>query len=135
MPLSTDLKAQLKTLAAQGDKISQALLSANHDIALTAGVETSNVIKVTGQVTDGVGNPVPGVRDVLVTSVPVSGAGTMTDGGFGTFKVGSATKSVWLQTDSNGKFQVDVLNIVAEDNLIQAIAPDGDVQFLKLTFA
>jgi hypothetical protein len=135
MSITTDTAAKLRKFADAGDIVAEALVQNSKDIKLVAGTEATNVIKVTGQVVDGVGLPVQGVKDVLVTSVPVSGAGTMTDGGAGTFKVGSGTKQVWLQTDATGLFQVDVLNAAAEDNLVQAVVADGSVALLKITFA
>lgn len=135
MTLSTDKKAQLKTQAAAGNMVAQALLDMSLDIELTKGVEAANIIKVTGIVRDGVGLAVPGVKNVIVTSVCVAGAGGLTDGGAGVFKAGSTTKVAWLQTDANGKFEVNVTNASAEDNLIHCQLGNGDDAMIVLTFA
>lgn len=137
-PSHTSLLASLRNHAAAGNEAAAALMALLDNtfyVALTAGVEAANVIKVTGQVTDQDGQAVAGVKDVLVKSIPVSGAGTMTDGGTGSIKAGSAATETWVQTDANGNFQLDVLNAVAEDNLIVAHLDNGTTEMLKLTFA
>ena len=131
-------RAQVKNHAAGGDISAQMLdklLDGILNVEMTAGTEAANVIKVLGKVKDLDGTPVKAVTNVLVTSVPIAGVGTMTDGGKGVFKAGSGTKSVWLQTDVNGEFEVDVLNASVEQNLIQAELDEGETQFLVLTFA
>jgi hypothetical protein len=135
MAIKAQVAAQLKALAAAGDMMAKAVVENTQDIKLSAGAEASNVIKVTGQILDGAGNPEAGVKDVVVKSYPVSGAGTMADGGAGVVKKGAASTEVWMQTDANGKFELDVTNAAAEDNLIVAQTGDGDVAMLKLTFA
>lgn len=135
MAIKSDVAVKLKALAQAGDMVAAAIVENTRDISLSAGTESANVIKVTGQILDGAGVPAKGVKEVLVTSVPVSGAGTMTDGGSGSVVVGSASTSVWMVTDSTGKFQVDVLNAAAEANLVKAETADGDVAMLRLTFA
>lgn len=129
--------ALLRSLADRGDKVASmlfAFLNNTYYLALSAGAEAANVIKVTGQVKDQDGQAVAGVKNVLVTSKPVSGAGTMVDGGNGTVKAGSASTSIWMQTDANGSFQVDVTNVVAEDNLIIAELDNGTTEMLVLTY-
>jgi len=135
MALSPNAKLRLAELAKQGDMVAQALSADAQDIVLTAGVEAANVITVTGQIVDGLGTPIAGVQNVVVTSIPVSGAGTMTAGGTGTVKAGSASKEVWIQTDATGKFSVGVLNVAVEDNLVRAVTANGEVAMLKLTYA
>ena len=135
MALSNSQKATLKHLAAAGDMTAKALVDGVKDMVLSKAVEAANVIKVTGQMVDGAGNPMMGVQNVLIQSMPIAGAGTMTDGGAGVVKAGSASLSMWMQTDATGKFQVDVLNVVAEDNLVQVTTDNGDVAQLVLTFA
>lgn len=135
MALSPRAAVMLKELAKAGDMVAKALVENTTDILLSAGAEAGNSILVTGQVTDGVGNPKPGVQDVVVTSIPITGTGLLTDGGAGVFKFGSGTKQCWLQTDSTGKFEVAVANAVAEDHLITAQVGSGEVAVLKLTFA
>lgn len=128
MALSANAMAYLKHLAAAGDIMAKALVEGSSDLKLSAGAEAANVIKVTGQVRDK-------ATQVVVRSYPVSGAGTMTDGGAGTVLAGSASTAVWMQPDAQGKFQVDVLNIVAEQNLIVVETSSGDTSMLVLTFA
>lgn len=135
MAINTITAARLKSLADGGDMVAKTLVENVRDISLTAGAEAANVIKVTGQVKDGVGNPVAGTFEVLVTSKPIAGAGTLTDGGAGAIVVGSASTEVWMTTDTTGKFEVNVTNVVAEANLIKAVVPDCDVAMLRLTFA
>ena len=133
--MNSSTAATLKHLAAAGDMTAKALVEGVKDILLTAGVEAVNVIKVSGRIVDGVGNPKPGVQNILAVSKPVSGVGTMTDGGAGTIIAGSASVSVWMQTDATGAFQLDVLNAVAEVNLVQVTTDNGDVAQIVLTFA
>jgi methionine synthase I (cobalamin-dependent) len=128
MALSANVMAYLKHLAAAGDMMAKALIEGSSDLKLSAGAESSDVIKVTGQVTDKAGQ-------VVVKSIPVSGEGTMTDGGAGTIVAGSGSKEVWVQPDATGKFELDVLNAAAENNLIVATTSNGDVSMLVLTFA
>lgn len=135
MALNAQIAARLKNLAEAGDMVAKALVENTKDISLSKGVEAANVIKVTGQIKDGVGAVLLGVKNVIVESFPIAGVGTMTDGGVGAFKSGSGTTKVWLQTDANGKFEVDVLNATAEDNLIVAHTDDGDMGQILLTFA
>lgn len=130
--------ALLRSLAERGDQAAVALMALmdnTYYASMSAGAEAGNVIKVTGQVKDQDGNDVAGVKDVLVRTFPPAGAGTMTDGGFGTFKKGSGSTEVWLQTDSSGRFQVDVLDASAEDCLVVAQLDNGTTEMLKLTFA
>lgn len=135
MPLSVNAKAQLASLAKGGDIFAKSILKGSREVSISLGTETSNAIKVTGQVIDGFGNPLLGTFDVVLTSIPASGAGTMTDGGYGTVKAGSASKQLWMQTDTLGRFQADVLNAVAEVNLVQAVVNNGDTTLTVLTFA
>lgn len=134
----TNKLAMLRSLADRGDQASAALMALLDNtfyVAMTAGAEAANVIKVTGQVTDQDGQAVAGVKNVLVKTKPIVGAGTMTDGGTGSIKAGSASTEVWVETDANGNFQVDVLNATAEDTLIVAELDNGTTEMLKLTFA
>lgn len=135
MRLSANTAATLKHLAAAGDKVAQAIVQGNMDMVLTAGAEAANSITVTGQMVDGVGNPVPGVKNVRVVSMPIAGTGLLTDGGAGVAKAGSGTTAMWFQTDATGKFQVAVANAAAEQNLLQVTTDNGDVAQLVLTFA
>lgn len=130
--------ALLRSLADRGEPASvalMALLNNTYYVSMTAGAEAANVIKVTGQVKDQDGNNVAGVKNVLVKSKPVSGAGGITDGGSGSIKAGSTTTEAWVETDANGAFQVDITNAIAEDNLIVAELDNGTTEMIKLTFA
>lgn len=135
MALSNSQKATLKHLAAAGDMTAKALVDGVKDMVLSAAAEVADSIKVTGQMVDGAGNPLMGVQNVLVQSVPVSGTGLLTDGGAGVAKAGSGSTSMWFETDATGKFQVDVANAVAEQNLVQVTTDNGDVAQIVLTFA
>lgn len=143
MPLRTvvpgNALATLRSLASRGDQMASVLFSFfdnTYYCVLSAGAEASNVIRITGQVKDQDGQNVAGVKDIVVTSFPVSGAGTMAAvAGQGTVKSGAASKQVWIQTTSTGSFQLDVTNAAAEDNLIKAELDNGTVETLKLTYA
>ncbi len=139
-PAGSNALVLIRSQAQRGDIIAQALMAIMNGTRwcrLTAAAENTgaNTITVTGQIMDQDGNPVAGVANVVLESIPVSGAGTMTDGGAGTFKTGSGTTKVWLQTDSTGAFVVVVLNAAAEDNLLVAETDNGEAEMLKLTFA
>lgn len=135
MGLSVSQKATLKHLAAAGDMTAKALVDGVEDVSLSAAAEVADSITVTGQLVDGAGNPKMGVKNILVTSVPVAGTGLLTDGGDGVAKAGSGTTQMWFQTTAAGKFQVAVANANAEQNLIQVTTDNGDVAQLVLTFA
>lgn len=131
--------ANIRSEAARGNHIAQVVMSFMDNtrfLAMTAGVEASNVIRIVCQVTDQDGNKVAGIKDVLLTSKPIAGAGTMAIGGaVGTAKAGSASVSLWAQTTAAGLLQVDVTNTAVEDNLIMAQLDNGTNEILKLTFA
>lgn len=135
MALSTAQKAYLGVLAKGGDLMAKAILESSLDVSMTAAAEAANIIKVTGQIVDGTGAPVAGVQHVLLTSVPVAGAGTMTDGGDGAVVAGSASKVAVMTTTAAGKFQVDVTNVNVESNVLIAQVNGGDASILVLTFA
>ncbi len=137
-PSGSDKMAKIRSLAARGDEGAEALmafLDNTYYVAMTAAAEAANKIVVTGQVKDQDGQNVAGVKNVLLKSVPVSGAGGITDDGVGLIKFGSTTKEAWVQTDSTGKFQMGITNAVAEDNLVTAQLDNGTVEMLVLTFA
>lgn len=134
--------ANIRSQAARGEYIAQVLMSFMDNtryLAMTVGLEgatAANVIRIVCQVTDQDGNKVSGVKDVLITSRPIAGAGTMTIGSaVGTAKAGSASLSLWAQTTAAGLLQVDVLNASVEDNLIMAQLDNGTNEIVKLTFA
>lgn len=138
LPSATPVLGQLRHEAQTNNYHAIAILALMDNTlfcALSAGAENTNVIRITGQIKNSEGQPVAAVRDVFVKSLPVSGAGTMVAvASQGTLKAGSASKEVWVQTKSDGSFQLDVTNAVAEDNLIVATLDNGTVEMLKLTY-
>lgn len=137
--VSADQLAKLKHFADGGDVIAsvvQAITNEERVITLTVAAENTgaNTITITGQLSDLDGTPIKAVTDVLITSIPTSGAGTMTIGASGTIKVGSGTKVVWLQTNSSGAFGIVVLNAAAEDNLVTFQLDNGQLEMVKLTY-
>ena len=136
--VSADLLAKLKHFADGGDVIAsviQAITNNEKVLALSVGAENTNVIIVTGQLTDLDGTPIKVATDILVTSVPVSGAGTMViSGGTGTAVAGSGTKSLWLATNSSGAFAIAVTNAAAEVNLLVFQLDNGQTETVKLTY-
>ena len=137
--MNADALAHLKHFSDAGDKMASAVISLfeqTYYIQLSAGVEGSNKIRISGQIVNQEGHSVAGVKDVLVSSVPIAGAGTLagvTD--HGTVKVGGGTTQVWVQTLADGSFQLDVTNASVEDNLIKTELDNGMVDVLKLVFA
>jgi hypothetical protein len=136
--VSADLLAKLKHLSDSGDitaSVVQAITNNERVLTLSAGPVTSHVITVTGQLSDLDGTPIKVATDILVTSIPVSGAGTMViHSSTGTAVVGSGTKSLWLATNATGGFAIDVTNATAEVNLLTFQLDNGQVETLKLTF-
>lgn len=131
--------ALLRSFSERGDKVASAVVKMfdqTYWAELTAAAESANVIRISGQIKDADGQKKAAVADVLLTSKPIAGVGTMTVvAAQGTSKSGSATTSLWLQSKSDGSFQVDVLNATAEDNLIVANVDNGETEMLKLVFA
>lgn len=139
LPTGTPILAQLRHEAQTNNYHALAILALfdnTYFCVMTAGVEASNVIRITGQIKNQEGQSVAGVKDIFVKSLPVSGAGTMAAvASNGTVKAGAASKEVWVQTIANGSFQLDVTNTAAEDNLVVATLDNGTVEMLKLTYA
>lgn len=135
--------ALVRSFAQRGDKLAEvlmALLNNTYYVSMTASAEAgggaaANSIRITGQVKDQDGNNVAGVKNVLITSIPVSGAGTITDGGAGAVVAGGTSKQCWMTTDANGAVQFDILNAAAEKNLVMVQLDNGTVELLELTFA
>jgi hypothetical protein len=142
-PVGSNALAQIRRLAASGDDYAEAIMALFNNTyyaALTPGAEAgggaaANSIRVAGQIKDQDGNNVPGIKNVLIVSKPVSGAGTITDGGPGTVVAGSASINCWMTTDASGAFTFDVLNAAAEVNLVYIIVDGGTTEMLTLTFA
>lgn len=143
LPSGSNLLAKLRHKAQSGDEMASALMgllnntyyTALTNLAEAAGGAAANSIRCTGQIKDQDGQNVAGVKNVLITSIPVSGAGTITDGGAGAVVAGGTSKQCWMTTDATGKFQFDVLNAAAEKNLIKVELDNGTIELLELTFA
>lgn len=140
--IDADTLAKLRHYAEGGDPISgviAAILAGTFSAQVAVGAEGAtgaNVIRLTGQIKNQDGSPRAGVQQVLARSIPIAGAGTMTIGAaVGTAKKGSGTTELWLETDANGKFDIDVLNASVEDNLIRLETDNGETEVIKLTFA
>jgi hypothetical protein len=135
--------ANVRRLAAGGDHLASVIMAFMNNTyyadlvpgAEAGGGAAANSIRVAGQIRDQDGNAVLGVKNVLITSKPVSGAGTITDGGAGAVVAGSASINCWMTTDANGAFQFDVLNAAAEVNLVKVDLDNGTTEMLTLTFA
>jgi hypothetical protein len=139
--ISADVLAKIKHFADGGDMIAtglQAIFDGVRTITLSKDVEgttAANTIRISGQVTELDGTLVKAVTDIFITSTPIAGVGTMTIGTKGALKKGTGTVAVWLQTNSSGAFEIDVLNASVEDNLVRFETDNGEVEVLKLTFA
>lgn len=138
-PVGTNSLTLIRSHATRGDQIAQALMAimdGTHWVRLSAAAENTgaNTITITGQIMDQDGKVVAATAQVVIESIPVSGAGTITIGASGTLKAGSATKKVWVTTTSGGAFQIVVLNAAAEDNLIVATTDNGETEVLLLTY-
>ncbi len=133
--------AKLKSYASRGAEEAAVVSAMLDNIRVmeftqdTEGDTAANTIRISAQLKDMDGSNIAAVVDVLVKSVPPSGAGTMTAGAVGTAVAGSGSTEAWFQTDANGALDVDVLNAAAEDNLVQFQLDDGVVEIVKLTFA
>jgi hypothetical protein len=132
--------AKLRSYAQRGDEEAAVIAAMLDNIRVmaftqdTEGDTAANTIRLSCQLTDMDGTPIKAVTDVLATSIPESGAGTMTVGANGTVKAGSASTQAWFRTDANGQLDIDVLNAAAEDDLISLQMDDGTVEQVVLTF-
>lgn len=142
-PTGSNAVATLRSLADRGDLFATSLMAFFNNTyyaSLTPGAEAgggaaANTIRVAGRIKDQDGNNVTGVKNVLITTKPVSGAGTITDGGPGVVVAGSASTSCWMTTDATGAFTFDVLNAAAEQTLVKVELDNGTTELLVLTFA
>jgi hypothetical protein len=135
--LTDSKKATLKHLAAAGDMMAQALVQGITELKLSAAAEAGNAIVVTGQVVDVAGNPVQGVKEVVVKSyAPTALKGYLTVG-TGTLKTGGTgtTNELWIETNSSGLFTVSVADDQVESVLVKAETDSGETALLKITFA
>lgn len=141
MPAKIDSQtiASLRHFADGGDRVAQcikAILAGTYFAeAPTIDAESVNVISVHGQIIFQDGTKRAGVVGVLIKSYPVSGAGTMAvHASGGTAKKGSGTTELWLETNADGSFRIDVTNAAAEDNLLRLETDNGEVNLVKLTY-
>ncbi len=110
-------------------------------VGLSAASEVTGAIVVTGQLVDGVGNAVAAVTAVLVETVAVTdNKGDISlVGSEGTAKKianpATGPNVAWLETKSDGTFQISIADDVAEDVLVTARTTNGITTMLKLTFA
>ena len=88
-------------------------------MVMTVGVEAANVIILTGQLTDGAGNALAGLSKFKLECIQaaegilaLAAVATNGDGGVGTEIYGAATPSYAGITDADGKFDVDVTDVV-----------------------
>lgn len=129
----------VRSLASRGDQMASVLMSFMDNTfycIMTGGTEASNVIRITGQIKDQDGQNLAAVKDVVVESISIAGAGTLAAvASQGTVKFGGGTKKVWLQTTATGSFQLDLTNASVEDNLLIAQLDNGTTEMLKVTFA
>ncbi len=133
----------VRSLAARGDNLAAALMALmdnTYYVSMTSSTEAgggaaANSFRITGQIKDQDGNNVAGVKNVLITTYPVSGAGTVTDGGAGAVVAGGTSKACWMTTDATGLVQFDVLNAAAEKTLVVVQLDNGTTEMLELTYA
>ncbi len=143
MPATIDSQtiATLRHFADGGDKVAQAIVAifAGTYFAkdVTIGAETSEAISVAGQVVHQDGTKRPGVIGVLIKSYAPTGTGNLSitaGGSHGTAKKGSGTAELWLETEADGSFSVDVANANTEDTLLRMETDNGEVNLVKLSY-
>lgn len=71
----------------------------------------------------------------LTTFTAAADIGGMTAGGTGTLKKGSATGRVWMQSDSNGRFSIDLKNVLIGDVMLRLITDNGETEMVTVSFA
>lgn len=105
---------------------------------LSAAVEAAQAIVVTGQVVTLNGDAVAAATEVVVRSLAVTdnkGDITVTTGTSNKVVNPATGENVaWITTDATGAFVVSIANDAAEITLVTAVADNGLVQALKLTF-
>ncbi len=123
----------LHALARSGDRMAIAVLELASDVSLTKGTLAAGVYPVTGQMVDGAGNLVLGVSDFQVEINTVSAATIHAT--TGTTKLGDNTEQVWLQTNAQGQFVLNVSNPTpGELSLLIVQTPDGVLSITELQF-
>ncbi len=65
----------------------------------------------------------------------VADLGGMTAGGTGTLKKGSATAKVWMQSDSNGAFSIDLKNVLIGTVMLRLRTDNGETEIVTVSFA
>lgn len=110
-------------------------------VSVSIGAEAANAIDVACRLVNGLGEPVLGVSNVLIRALAVTdGSGDLAAA---TAAVGTVKKTTapatgfneqWMETSAAGAFSFKVSDAVAEDVLVQIIAPNAKETVFKLTF-
>lgn len=70
-----------------------------------------------------------------LTSFTVADLRGMVAGGTGTLKKGSATSRVWMQSDSNGVFSIDLKNVLIGSVMLKLVTDNGETEMITVAFA
>jgi len=105
-------------------------------VLVTAGdtmINKTFVFNVDGTITvDGT----TGTALNFVEYTTVTDFGAITAGsGKGTIQTGAGTAEIWVSTDANGQFDVDVKSLMVGKHLVEAECDNGETESLVLTFA
>jgi hypothetical protein len=113
--------------------VAQALIEGFQDVKLVASTPVAGVCSVKGQIVDGIGKPVKGVQNILLTTQAIgTTAFSVTQG---VVKSGAGTSAVWMQTTASGSFAFDVEDGTAADLcLVLAKTSDGIETILPIQF-
>jgi hypothetical protein len=136
MPASNNVLARVRSLAKRGwDAYGLLSKQVNPYLDMTVSAEAANVITLTGQVRDQLGNALKGAKVVSFT-VPFDATPSTTYAvTTGTALVGAASATMVIETDANGKFVVTVTNAAAESIAVEVRADNCAPLLKKLTFA
>lgn len=116
------------------------LYTSTHSSTPTSGTIVfagdGGVIVINGQMTDGLGNSVVGIQDVVLKTNSVTGATMAANSpAVGVIKTGSASAEVWMQTNSSGAFSVLATDSTeGELALLIVFMPDGQVVMAELQY-
>jgi hypothetical protein len=112
-----------------------------HTVSVSIGAEVANAIDVACRIVNGIGEPVLGVKPVLIRALAVTdGNGDLAAA---TAAVGTVRKTTaptagfneqWMDTSSAGAFSFKVSNPAAEATLVEIVLPNGKVAMFTLTF-
>jgi hypothetical protein len=113
-----------------------------HTVSVSIGAEAANAIDVACRIVNGLGEPVLGVKPVLIRALAITdGSGDLSAA---TAAVGTVRKTTtpatgfneqWMDTSSAGAFSFKVSNAAAEATLVEIVLPNGKVAMFTLTFA